>query len=287
MRCYEAATAEHKTDGFEAAVADPHTVLLDRIVSVRGEIKKRERALRDTKRAVEDIKEDIAEMDEQEAAARMHEAEADVEAKRRLLQTCLRDHRENIAHISRLSARHFPELPVLIKQRDQTSYLAELFTHEPEVAALFAADRKLSHYSNMQALSRTPDSRHDVDRASFDGMDVALKKYNLNRAESLKTLRQELAVLSRLKHPNIISVRLFLVEEAAVAYVEFPLYECDMEAWLATTPVYPDVHAALHDILRAIEHMHRERLVLPLSVLFLLAFIPLLAYSASRCLQFS
>ena len=260
--CDEAGAAEQKTQGFGAAVTDPHTALLDKIVSVRGEIKKRERGLRDAKRAVEDIKEDIvdADMDEQGAASRVDEAEAAVEAERRLLQACLREHRENIAHISRLAALHFPELPILMKQRDQTSYLAELFTHEPEVAALFAPDRKLSHYSNIKPLSRTPDSRHDVDRASFDGTDVALKKYNLNREESLKTLRQELAVLSRLHHPNIISVRLFLVEEAAVAYVEFPLYECDMEAWLRTAPVYPDVHAAVHDILRAIEHMHRASL---------------------------
>jgi hypothetical protein len=147
-----------------------------------------------------------------------------------------------------------------MKQRDQTSYLAELFTHEPEVAALFAPERERSHYSDIKPLSRTPDSRHDVDRASFDGTNVALKKYNLNREESLKTLRQELVVLSRLHHPNIISVNLFLVEKAAVAYVEFPLYECDMEAWLCTAPVYPDVHAAVHDILRAIEHMHRASL---------------------------
>ena len=257
--CYEAAAAEQKTQGFGAAVTDPHTALLDKIVSVRGEIKKRERGLRDAKRAVENIKDHIvdADMDEREAAGRVDEAEAAVEAERRLLQACLREHRENIAHISRLAALHFPELPILMKQRDQTSYLAELFTHEPEVAALFAPERERSHYSDIKPLSRTPDSRHDVDRASFDGTDVALKKYNLNREESLKTLRQELAVLSRLHHPNIISVRLFLVEEAAVAYVEFPLYECDMEAWLRTAPVYPDVHAAVHDILRAIEHMHR------------------------------
>jgi hypothetical protein len=37
--------------------------------------------------------------------------------------------------------------------------------------------------------------------------------------------------LSRLEHPNIIAVRLFFVDKGA-AYVEFPLYACDMEAWL-------------------------------------------------------
>jgi serine/threonine protein kinase len=67
--------------------------------------------------------------------------------------------------------------------------------------------------------------------------------------------------LARLKHPNIIPVRLFF-EETGAAYVEFPLYDCDMEAWLEKrSPTYPDVHAASHDILRAIEHMHRAGVV--------------------------
>ena len=70
------------------------------------------------------------------------------------------------------------------------------------------------------------------------------------------------ACASRLKHPNIIPVNLFIEDLAhGCVYVEFPLYDQDMEAWLKTAPSYPDVHASVHDILRAIEHMHRARVV--------------------------
>jgi len=257
------ADAGTRNAGLEAAVTDPHLALLDKVGRVRNDIKRQERALRDAKRNLEDVTEDVREenLPEAEARARLAEAEAEITTKRRSLQRCLREFRENLAEIARLSTSLFPEVPVLIRQRDQTSHLAELFTHEPEVARLMVVERKISHYSDRRPLSRTPDSRHDVDAAEFDGERVALKKYNLNRADSLKTLRQELAVLATLQHPNIIKVRLFFVEETSAAYVEFPLYERDMEDWLATGPSYPDVHAVVHDVLRAVEHMHRARII--------------------------
>jgi serine/threonine protein kinase len=55
-------------------------------------------------------------------------------------------------------------------------------------------------------------------------------------------------------------VNLFIEDKGAV-YVEFPLYSSDMEEWLKTSPSYPDVHASVHDVLRAVEHMHRARVV--------------------------
>jgi serine/threonine protein kinase len=208
----------------------------------------------------EDVQEEAVEG--QEAAARMQEAEAEVEASRRGLQACMRSYRQNLAEIFRLSSSLFPELPFVVKGREATSHLATfLLTYEPQVAALLAVDRKLAHYSNVTALSRTPESRHDVDRASFDGQDVALKKYNVKNDDSLKTLYRELVVLSQLKHPNIIPVNLFIIEDKGAVYVEFPLYSSDMEEWLKTSPSYPDVHASVHDVLRAVEHMHRARVV--------------------------
>jgi serine/threonine protein kinase len=167
----------------------------------------------------------------------MLEEEGQIDSARRNLQKCLREFRESLAQISRLSVSLFPELPLCMNpghlsgKSEKGSLALELFIQEPEVAALFDGDRGLSHYTNITYLSRTPQSRHDVDRASFDGQHVALKKYNLQSEASIKTLRQELAVLARLKHPNIISVRLFF-EEKGAAYVEFPMYDCDMEAWL-------------------------------------------------------
>ena len=65
---------------------------------------------------------------------------------------------------------------------------------------------------------------------------------------------------SSLKHPNIIPVNLF-IEDKGCVYVEFPLYDMDMEEWLKDNPSHPDVHASAHDILRAIEHMHRAKVV--------------------------
>jgi hypothetical protein len=59
------------------------------------------------------------------------------------------------------------------------------------VATLFDGDRKMSHYTHVEMVSRTPKSRHDVDRASFNGLDdreihVALKKYNLQSEDCMK-----------------------------------------------------------------------------------------------------
>ena len=261
--CDAAAEASRRTEPLKDAVKDPHEELLKKVGGAKQELKRHERELRDAKRRVEDVQEDVQEeaVEGQEAAARMQEAEAEVEASRRGLQACMRSYRQNLAEIFRLSSSLFPELPFVVKGREATSHLATfLLTYEPQVAALLAVDRKLAHYSNVTALSRTPESRHDVDRASFDGQDVALKKYNVQKGDSLKTLYRELVVLSQLKHPNIIPVNLF-IEDKGVVYVEFPLYSSDMEEWLKTSPSYPDVHASVHDVLRAVEHMHRARVV--------------------------
>jgi len=262
--CDAAAEASRRTEPLKDAVKDPHEELLKKVGGAKQELKRHERELRDAKRRVEDVQEDVQEeaVEGQEAAARMQEAEAEVEASRRGLQACMRSYRQNLAEIFRLSSSLFPELPFVVKGREATSHLATfLLTYEPQVAALLAVDRKLAHYSNVTALSRTPESRHDVDRASFDGQDVALKKYNVKNEDSLKTLYRELVVLSQLKHPNIIPVNLFIIEDKGAVYVEFPLYSSDMEEWLKTSPSYPDVHASVHDVLRAVEHMHRARVV--------------------------
>ena len=262
--CDAAAEASRRTEPLKDAVKDPHEELLKKVGGAKQELKRHERELRDAKRRVEDVQEDVQEeaVEGQEAAARMQEAEAEVEASRRGLQACMRSYRQNLAEIFRLSSSLFPELPFVVKGREATSHLATfLLTYEPQVAALLAVDRKLAHYSNVTALSRTPESRHDVDRASFDGQDVALKKYNVKNDDSLKTLYRELVVLSQLKHPNIIPVNLFIIEDKGAVYVEFPLYSSDMEEWLKTSPSYPDVHASVHDVLRAVEHMHRARVV--------------------------
>ena len=262
--CDAAAEASRRTEPLKDAVKDPHEELLKKVGGAKQELKRHERELRDAKRQVEDVQEDVQEeaVEGQEAAARMQEAEAEVEASRRGLQACMRSYRQNLAEIFRLSSSLFPELPFVVKGREATSHLATfLLTYEPQVAALLAVDRKLAHYSNVTALSRTPESRHDVDRASFDGQDVALKKYNVKNDDSLKTLYRELVVLSQLKHPNIIPVNLFIIEDKGAVYVEFPLYSSDMEEWLKTSPSYPDVHASVHDVLRAVEHMHRARVV--------------------------
>ncbi len=53
-------------------------------------MKKHERALRDAKRHVEDVKDDVQEegLGEEEAGARVREAEAEVDRARRTLQVC-------------------------------------------------------------------------------------------------------------------------------------------------------------------------------------------------------
>ena len=53
-------------------------------------MKKHERALRDAKRHLEDVKDDVQEqgLGEEEAGARVREAEAEVDSARRTLQVC-------------------------------------------------------------------------------------------------------------------------------------------------------------------------------------------------------
>ena len=204
--CCDAATkAKSRTLPFEEALKDPHEELLHKMRGVKQVLKEAKQTLMEAKHRAEIARvkvqdEDLEEKEEAEAEAT--KAEAEVEANRLRLQKYLRSHRQNLAEVFRLSSL-FPELPDLVKARGpdgvrlvHKSHLTlNVFTDEPEVAALLEVDREYSHYSIIKALSRTPESRHDVDHASFDGQDVALKKFNIKSEESLKTLRTELVGL--------------------------------------------------------------------------------------------
>ena len=200
--CCDAATkAKSRTLPFEEALKDPHEELLHKMRGVKQVLKEAKQTLMEAKHRAEIARvkvqdEDLEEKEEAEAEAT--KAEAEVEANRLRLQKYLRSHRQNLAEVFRLSSL-FPELPDLVKARGPDGvrlvHKSHVFTYEPEVAALLEVDREYSHYSIIKALSRTPESRHDVDHASFDGQDVALKKFNIKSEESLKTLRTELVGL--------------------------------------------------------------------------------------------
>ena len=83
-------------------------------------MKKHEKALRDAKRHVEDVRDDVQEegLGEEEAGARVREAEAEVDSARRNVQKCDSEFRKSLAQISRLSVSLFPELPLCMKPGD-------------------------------------------------------------------------------------------------------------------------------------------------------------------------
>jgi hypothetical protein len=203
--CDEGREAEARMEGVEEAIADPHKLLLEKIESHQSEIEKLQIVL-----LTAEWHHKCAQVSAG-AKAKVHEAKVECHNARGNVQKCLREFREILAEISRLSVSFFPELPFCMKQAHlaclsgdakKASLAQQLFISEPEVAALFAGHRDTSHYTNVEKLSRTPDSRHDVDRASFDGEDVVLKKYNLQNEASMKTLRDGRPLLELHMHTH-------------------------------------------------------------------------------------
>ena len=191
--CDDARAAEERLVGIHDVIEDPHNKLLfQKIERIRKELQASNLALFDAK-----TKHNRLLLVGEKQTAVVKKAEDQVHTERLNLQKYHRQRREIVAKISGLSLSLKPELLFFMKDKHLSdtakngNIALSLFKHRLEVATLFDGDRKMSHYTHVEMVSRTPKSRHDVDRASFNGLDdreihVALKKYNLQSEDCMK-----------------------------------------------------------------------------------------------------
>ena len=111
---------------------------------------------------------------------------------------------------------YFPELPLLHPDLDFYDTVGRA-----NIDGLWMKGRRIEDYTEEERLTG---GRHVVIVATFGGHRCALKEYNVG-ANALEALRNELLVLSRLQHPNIISVDAVIVDlKQFRAYVQMPYF---------------------------------------------------------------
>jgi ankyrin repeat protein/serine/threonine protein kinase len=162
---------------------------------------------------------------------------------------------ESIAAVVELAAHSFdyPELRLLHPK----ARLDDLVVAGGDVSSL----RTLDQYEDRVAIAKT---RNEIDRASFNGVECALKLFRLVPANQ-RAFVKEARRLRQLAHPNIVEVRAVFVDaKNSVGVIEMPLYtHGDLWQWLAATD-----NCTVHDKLRVLrgalcglEHVHRMGVV--------------------------
>jgi len=184
------------------------------------------------------------------------DAESEAAAKEQLRELTIalaEAQRESTAAVVELAAHvfDFPEL----RLRFPKARLDDFFAAGSDATAL----RTLGAYDDRAVIAVT---RHKVERASFGGVDCALKLFHLLPANQ-RAFVKEARRLRQLAHPNVVEVRAVFVD-GATGVIEMPLYaHGDLWQWLAAAPVRT-VHDKLR-VLRAtlcgLEHVHRMGVV--------------------------
>ena len=114
------------------------------------------------------------------------------------------------------AATHYPELPL---QHSEIA-LRELMGRS-NIDGLWLKGRRVEDYDEE---ARLTGGTHMVIVASFANKRCALKEYNVG-ASAMEALRNELLVLSRLRHPNIIVVEAVIMDTKKFrTYVQMPYY---------------------------------------------------------------
>jgi len=74
-----------------------------------------------------------------------------------------------------------------------------------------------------------------VFKATTNGRKVVLKAFAVNKVVPPAALRRELAILSRLQHPNVLRARALVTRNQppdVATMLEFPSWWCDLRRWL-------------------------------------------------------
>jgi serine/threonine protein kinase len=122
--------------------------------------------------------------------------------------------------------------------------------------------RSLDIYDNIRLL---PNGRHKVLRATLDGNDVVLKRFDVHNDVEKRCFLKEARRLKQLAHPNIVALTGVFVHEqhlpiqATYGYIEMPFYAGgDLWQWLSSTNRSVDERrAVLRQALLGLEHCHR------------------------------
>ena len=176
-----------------------------------------------------------------------------------------------------LAASFYPELPLQVMAQ-YPSLLEGL--HSAGGGKLYCPCSRLEHFGDLQRLSTAGiESRHNVwkgvTREGGEDVAVVLKQYDLGsttdeeRRSRTRKMQREVHSLAKLKHPNVIQVESFFLQQddttnLLCCYVRFAWYAGgDFARWLETDEAgdASKVQLLVWDVLRGLEHVHYHEIV--------------------------
>ena len=165
------------------------------------------------------------------------------------------------------------------KEIQETILMSAVWNHFPEIrkqllgsiydnlnSNCLLKERAFIMYKIICSLGNGPARRRNVYKATFPGSDIpcVLKEFKVQQHKwERRALCREVGIFSRLAHPNIIRINcIFFDEIQGCAYIETPYYSGDtLTEWMKLSPSEWNKRSVLHQVLRAIEHLHNSDIV--------------------------
>ena len=186
----------------------------------------------------------------------IEEKEKQINEKQRNLRQLTKERDKKILNLALMSNGFFPEMKLMTSEIDLIQYL--------ESDGLERKKTK-GDYEIIEKMKIEGGIRHNLFKAKWDEKDCVLKEFLLNDENGLKSFRKEVQSLGKLKHPNIVEIECYFIEEGEIlrGYIQMPFYEGgNLKEWINNKkPSEIQIQRILTQILRGIEFIHSKEII--------------------------
>jgi serine/threonine protein kinase len=149
---------------------------------------------------------------------------------------------------------HFPEVILFVGQG-----------LPPDLGVLWRPAQTLESFDSKELVSS--DANHKVWRVRIGDTHYAIKEYAIGQPTHLQTCLQEVAIIYRYRHPNIVQVKAIFQgsgSEQGNFYLQMPWYDNGtLEQWAGgdSRPEWTQVRSVLLDVLIGLVHLHAHGVI--------------------------
>ena len=172
------------------------------------------------------------------------------------LRKLTKEREKKIVNLTLMTNKYLPEMKLMTCEIDFIQYL--------ESDGL-ERKRTKGDYESVEEMKIEGNVRHNLLKAKWDGKECVLKEFLLKDENGMKSFRKEIQSLGKLKHPNIVEIECFFIEEGEIfrGYIEMPFYEGgNLKEWIKNKkPSELQIQRILSQILKGIEFIHSKDII--------------------------
>ena len=188
----------------------------------------------------------------------IEEKEKKIKEQQNELRNITKKREEKVIILASMANESLPELKLKCDEIDLVQYL--------ESDGL-ERKRTRGDYENVEEMKMEGGdlSRHKLFKAKWENEDCVLKEFSLDNTNDMKSFRKEIKNLSELKHPNIVEIECYFIEEGESlrGYIHMPFYEGGhLNVWIKNKkPSELQLQRILTQIAKGIEFIHSKDII--------------------------